>query len=74
MSNMPYCRFYNTALAFKDCLNELEDMSSFTDIDNESEERAMHRLACLAQLYLRRYEELQMEAEYEFARNMENAE
>lgn len=74
MANMSYCRFYNTSLAFKECLGELEDMTSFTDIDNETEDRAMHRLAVLAQLYLSRYEELQMEAEYEFARDMENAE
>jgi len=62
MANMSYCRFYNTALAFKDCLNELEDMSSFTDICSEDEERAMHRLASLAQLFLQRYEELEEQA------------
>ena len=73
MANMSYCRFYNTALDFKDCLNELEDMTSFTDICSEDEDRAVHRLAVLAQLYLRRYEELQMEAEYEFARHLEDA-
>jgi hypothetical protein len=74
MANMSYCRFYNTSHALRDCLDALEDISSFTDIENEDEDRAVHRIAALAQLYLRRYEELQMEAEFEFARNMEDAE
>ena len=74
MANMSYCRFYNTSHALRDCLDALEYISSFTDIENEDEDRAIHRIAALAQLYLRRYEELQMEAEYEFARNMEDAE
>jgi len=74
MANMSYCRFYNTSHALRDCLDALEDISSFTDIGSEDEDRAVHRIAALAQLYLRRYEELQMEAEYEFARNMEDAE
>ena len=73
MANMSYCRFYNTSHALKDCLGALEDISSFSDIESEDEDRAVHRIAVLAQLYLRRYEELQMEAEYEFARNMEDA-
>jgi len=74
MANMSYCRFYNTSHALRDCLNELEDMSSFSDIESEDEDRAVHRIAALAQLYLRRYEELQVEAELEFTRNMEDAE
>lgn len=73
MANMSYCRFYNTSHALRDCLDALEGISSFSDIENEDEDRAVHRIAVLAQLYLRRYEELQMEAEYEFARNMEDA-
>jgi len=74
MANMSYCRFYNTSHALRDCLDALEDISSFSDIESEDEDRAIHRIAALAQLYLRRYEELQMEAEYEFARNMEEQE
>lgn len=74
MANMSYCRFYNTSHALRDCLDALEDISSFTDIENEDEDRAVHRIAALAQLYLRRYEELQVEAEFEFALNMEDAE
>ena len=73
MANMSYCRFYNTSHDLRDCLDALEDISSFSDIESEDEDRAIHRIAALAQLYLRRYEELQMEAEYEFARNMEDA-
>lgn len=72
MANMSYCRFYNTALAFKDCLNALEDMSSINDIDSGDEDRAMHRLAVLAQLYLDRYEELQVEAEERELEETEN--
>jgi len=73
MANMSYCRFYNTALAFKDCLNALEDMSSITDIDSGEEDRAMHRLAVLAQLYLDRFEELQEQAELEELEETQNA-
>jgi len=71
MANMSYCRFHNTKIAFDDCLEQLELHYSFSDMKlSEDEDRSMHRLAVLAQLYLRRYEELQMEAEYEFARSM----
>jgi hypothetical protein len=38
-------------------------MSSINDIENEDEDRAIHRIAALAQLYLDRYEELQQIAE-----------
>ena len=63
MANMSYCRFYNTSHDLRDCLDALEDISSFSDIDSEDENRAIHRIAALAQLYLDRYEELQQIAE-----------
>ena len=72
MANMSYCRFYNTSHALRDCLNALEDMSSINDIDSGDEDRAMHRLAVLAQLYLDRYEELQVEAEERELEETEN--
>jgi len=73
MSNMSYCRFHNTLLAFKDCFNEMEDVRCFADMKlSEDETRAMYRLASYARLYLERFDELQQEEEYEFARNMEN--
>ena len=63
MANMSYCRFYNTSHDLRDCLDALEDISSFSDIESEDEDRAIHRIAALAQLYLDRYEELQQIAE-----------
>jgi hypothetical protein len=69
MANMSYCRFHNTALAFKDCLNELEDHESFTDMNLSADEsNAMYKLANFARAYLERFAELQEMAEYEFAR------
>ena len=65
MDNMSYCRFYNTSHDLRDCLDALEDISSFSDIESEDEDRAIHRIAALAQLYLDRYEELQQIAEKE---------
>ena len=63
MANMSYCRFYNTSHDLRDCLDALEEISSFSDIESEDEDRAIHRIAALAQLYLDRYEELQQIAE-----------
>ena len=72
MPNMSYCRFSNTLLAFKDCFNEMEDARCFADMKlSEDEFVAMYRLAFYARLYLERFDELQQEEEYEFARNME---
>lgn len=66
MPNMSYCRFHNTASDFSDCLNQIEQYDSFTDMDlSGDEERAMHRLAAMAQIFLDRYEELQEQAELE---------
>jgi len=74
MSNMSYCRFHNTLLAFKDCFNEMEDVRCFADMDlSDDENRAMLHLANYARKFLERFEELQQEEEYEFARNMEPA-
>lgn len=74
MANMSYCRFQNTIASFKECLNELEDSDTFKDMDlSGDEENAMYRLATLARLYLRRFEELQAQAEFEFVRNMDDA-
>lgn len=66
MSNMSYCRFHNTLLAFKNCFNELEDAQSFAELKlSEDETKAMKRLAAYARLYLERYSELEEQEEYE---------
>ena len=71
MSNMSYCRFHNTSLAFKDCVDTLSEVTSFTQLNlSHDEDRAMYRLANYARAYLQQFEELQMQAEYEFAREM----
>lgn len=73
MANMSYCRFENTARGFKDCLLTLEEADSFTELDlSEYETSAMNRLAVYARQYLQKYTELQEQAEYEFARNMDD--
>lgn len=73
MANMPYCRFHNTVLSFQDCLRGLMKAESFTDMDlSLDENHSMNYLAVLARRYLNRYTELQEQAEYEFARNMDD--
>lgn len=75
MANMSYCRFHNTYLAFKDCYSVLDEARSFTEMELSDEENdAMLYLANYARKFLERFEELQMEAEYEFARDMEGSE
>ena len=69
MANMSYCRFENTASAFRDCLLTLQEADSFRELNlNEHENGAMNRLAGYAPQYLERYTELQELEEYEFAR------
>ena len=73
MANMSYCRFHNTLASFKECFNEMEDVRCFSEMKlSDDETRAMNRLAAYARLYLERFEELQMEEEYEFARTMDD--
>ena len=73
MSNMSYCRFENTAAALNDCMLTLADAESFTQLNlNEFETNAMNRLAVYARRYLDLYTELQEQAEYDFARNMDD--
>ena len=73
MANMSYCRFHNTLMAFKDCYSVIDETQSFTEMNlSDDENRAMLQLANYARKFLERFEELQMEAEYEFARNMDD--
>jgi len=73
MANMSYCRFGNTLHDFSDCYGELDEARSFNDMNlSEEETVAMNRLAVMARRYLDRYTELQEQAEYEFARNMDD--
>jgi hypothetical protein len=75
MANISYCRFHNTLVDFKDCYSVLDEARSFTEMDlSEDENRAMLMLANHSRKFLERFEELQMEAEYEFARDMEESE
>lgn len=67
MANMSYCRFHNTLMAFEDCLDELNEASSFRTMKlSLSEETALRRLAILARKYLERFNELDEQAEYDF--------
>lgn len=73
MGNMSYCRFGNTLHDFRDCYDVLEEAESFTDMNlSEDETRAMNRLAVYARQYLDRFTELQEQAEYDFARNIDD--
>jgi glycerol dehydrogenase-like iron-containing ADH family enzyme len=70
---MSYCRFSNTLHDFRDCYDELDGTMSFNDMNlSEEETIAMNRLAIMARRYLERYTELQEQAEYEFARTMDD--
>jgi hypothetical protein len=74
MANMSYCRFQNTLHDFIECVSVMNEGESFTDMNlSEDETRAMNRLAKYAKLYLNRYTDLQEQAEYDFARNKDNA-
>lgn len=73
MANMSYCRFSNTLHDFRDCYGVLDEAESFTEMNlGEEETVAMNRLAVMARNFLERYTELQEQAEYEFARNMDD--
>lgn len=73
MSNMSYRRFQNTRADFVDCLNVLENAMSFTEMNLSAEEIvSMGELAVLARRYLDRYTDLQEQAEYDFARCMDD--
>lgn len=75
MSNMSYCRFGNTLHDFRECYGVLDEARSFTEMNlSEEETLAMNRLAAYARLYLERFDELQQEEEYEFARNLPEVE
>ena len=63
MANMSYCRFQNTELDLRTCVNVLEDVYDVDDFDlSKEEERAMKRMRDLCEDFLsnlRRIEEMQ---------------
>jgi hypothetical protein len=68
MGNMSYCRFSNTALDFKECLQDMQEADSFEDMKlSEDESNGMYQLASYARMYLRRFEEMQALLELEYS-------
>lgn len=71
MANMSYCRFQNTAMDFRDCLNTVQDAidegKSFQDFYGKmsrEEQAAFNRLLVYAQDFIYSVEEIR-EAESE---------
>jgi len=67
MANMYHSRFNSTLADFQERLDEIDQAASFREMKlSLSEETAAYQLAVLARKYLRRYTELQEQAEYDF--------
>ncbi len=56
MSNMPHCRFENTAKDLDDCLDALEEVEGDITKLSESEQKAFHRLLQLADNFIGDYD------------------
>ena len=66
MPSMSYCRFENTSLDMANCVNDLEEAYTFSELDhNEYEKVARKRLYELAQDYVSQYERLENAEQYE---------
>ena len=66
MPSMSYCRFENTALDFKACLNDLQEACTFNDLDHSASEiDAREDLYVMARKFIKQYEFL-MKADDEF--------
>ena len=62
MANMSYCRFENTSLALKDCVEvlqeELDNLDGWDLKQRETEFVAARRMVALCKRYVELYEEL----------------
>ena len=66
MASMSYCRFENTSIDMANCVGDLEEAYTFSDLDHsEYEIGARKRLYDLAQEYISQYERLLEAEEYD---------
>lgn len=66
MPSMSYCRFENTELDFRACVDDLEEAECFDDLKhNEYETLARKRLYDLALQYIESYKRLEEQDQYE---------
>ena len=53
MSNMSYCRFQNTFLDFRDCVQEMDEAYNIKDMElSEDEARAMKQMYSWCERYI----------------------
>ena len=61
MANMSYCRFQNTEIDLRECVEELDNAYTFEELDlSKDEERAMHRMKEWCEDFLRNYDRLEL--------------
>lgn len=59
MANMSYCRFQNTQLDLRDCVDEMEQHEFFEDMElSKDETYAMMQMFKLCKRFVKAYEEL----------------
>ena len=59
MSNMSYCRFQNTLVDLRDCVNEMDEAYTLKDMElSEDEAHAAKRLYQFAKEYVEQFERL----------------
>lgn len=59
MASMSYCRFENTSIDLRACVNDLEEADSFSDLDhNKYEKDARKVMVKLCEKYLAEYQRL----------------
>ena len=60
MANMSYCRFQNTELDLRDCVNALGEAYELEEVDlSNDEQRAMNRMKQLCEDFLAEVERLE---------------
>lgn len=60
MANMSYCRFQNTELDLRDCVNTLEEAYDLDDLDlSDAEASAMNAMRNMCQEFLDAYAQLE---------------
>ena len=66
MANMSYCRFQNTSQDLRDCVMELDDAYTLSDMDLSAEElEAMKWMRTLCEQFLDNMERLENAEEFE---------
>ena len=66
MANMSYCRFENTSQDLRDCVNEMDESYTLSDMDlSQSELDAMKWMGTLCKRFLENLERLENAEEFE---------